>query len=127
MKPILQELKHWQGAVVAALGVWLAVSPWVPGLSAGTAADRAAMVIGLALVAAGVCMSHARTAAWGAWSGLVLGLAAAVAPWWFGAGEPLVSALNAVVTGLCAALLALWVGLAESDFHGWGNGRGIAH
>jgi len=119
-------VRHWQAPVVGLLGLWLAASPWVIGLSGDRALLAAHVVLGLALAASGAAMAHRSKPAWGAWLALVLGLATAASPWLLGFAGQAGPSTNAVATGLVAAALALMVGWTSADPESWWNDR-VAH
>src|SRR5687768_13585197 len=48
----MKQLKHWQDAVNAVLGVWMALSPWALGHAAEIVPTSNAVIVGLALLAA---------------------------------------------------------------------------
>ena len=123
MEKLLKSMKHWQVPVVGLLGLWFAVSPWVLGTAHETRLMAVSLVVGLALVASAVAMTRGGHASSGAWSGLVLGLVAAVSTWLLGHSEDMNQVLNAVATGLLAAILSCMVGLAVMDPDKWWNDR----
>ena len=76
----MKQLKHWQDAVNAVLGVWLAVSPWALGHSADIVPTSNAVIVGLALLAAALGAILVPRA-WEEWTEAVLGLWLLVSPW----------------------------------------------
>lgn len=102
------QVKHWQDAAVALLGLWFAGSPWVLDLTHSTPAVAASLALGLALVAMAIgalLVPHQ----WERWATAALGAGAAASPWLLGYAGDTVAWRNAVATGLLTALLALWV------------------
>jgi len=122
-----KDLHRWQAPVVGLVGLWLAVSPWVPGLSGGEVALWGRFVLGAALVAAGVAMAWPRTAALAAWSAVVLGMVMVAAPWILDHSDSLAATLNSVAAGSVATVLGFWVGMLATDQDSWWNDRGMAH
>lgn len=121
-KSVKKYVRHWQVPVVALLGLWFAISPWIVGPS-GDKVMAANVALGLALVAAAAGMLHPPKAAWGAWLAVLLGLLTAVSPWLLGYGEQVSQAANALATGLVCAILAFMVGLLVTDQDAWWNDR----
>jgi len=120
-------VKHWQAPVVGLLGVWLAVSPWVLGLTGPEWLAAAHVAIGLALVASAAAMANSVKAGWGAWLTVVFGLVAAASPWLFGFAAQSQATFSALATGLVAAALGAVVGVSTmSDTERWWNDR-VAH
>lgn len=126
MDKMMKRIKHWPIPVVGLLGLWFAVSPWVLGTADQAGVMAVSFVLGLALFAAAVVMTRTGHATSGAWTGLVLGLVAAVSPWLLGHGDDTTHALNAVATGLVAAALSCMVGFKVMDPDQWWNDR-VAH
>jgi SPW repeat len=118
---LLTSTKHWQVPLIGLLGLWLAVSPWVVGLSGSGMPLAANVALGLALVAAAAAMLHPTKAALGAWLAVVLGLVTAVSPWLLGYSGQMGAVSNAVATGLASALLGLMVGLMATEPDHWWN------
>ena len=127
MKAVLNDLRRWQAPVMGIIGLWLAVSPWVPGLGASEDALWGRLALGAALVAAAVAMASPAAACVGAWSGVAVGLVTIASPWLLDHGSSLAAAFNTVAVGAAATVLAFWVGLLETDQDGWWDDRGIAH
>jgi hypothetical protein len=116
----LQWKKRWQDALVALLGAWFAVSPWVLDLHASTTVIAASLGLGLALMALaiGAFLTGRR---WEHWAEAATGLAVAASPWVLGFSDDTVAWRNAAAVGLISALLALWVMAREKE------GRGVLH
>ena len=76
----MKQLKHWQDAVNAVLGAWLALSPWAMGYVGETTAMGNALVVGLALIAVALGAILVPRA-WEEWSEAALGLWAMASPW----------------------------------------------
>ena len=119
----MTHFKHWQDAVNAVLGAWLAMSPWALGYSAETAATVSAVVAGIALVAA------ARGAmfvprAWEEWTAGALGLWMVVSPWLLGFAAVTDAMRNAVATGIAVMALAAWTLMTDADYRPhWLHGK----
>ncbi len=119
------QLKHWQDPVVALLGAWFAVSPWVLGFEAHTAAKAASLVLGLLLLAVGLAAVFAPRS-WEHWSTVALGVLAAVSPWLLGFAGQARAMENAVAVGLVSLVLALWALARDDQLGGWWHDR-MAH
>lgn len=87
------------------VGVCLALSPWVLGYAAETAAAWNAWVIGavVALIAIGALVAFAE---WEEWVNLVLGVWTFVAPWALGFTAVAAALYTHVIAGLLIAVLA---------------------
>lgn len=92
------------------VGVCLALTPWVLGYSAQTAAAWNAWVVGvvIALIAVGALVAFAQ---WEEWVNLILGVWTFIAPWVLGFTAITAAVWAHVVAGLIVAVLAgleLW-------------------
>ncbi|HSW18403.1 MAG TPA: SPW repeat protein [Ramlibacter sp.] len=118
------QLKHWQDPLIGLLGVWLAISPWVLGFTAG-ALMTASVVLGVALVLAAIGSMY-KPQAWEEWAAVIVGLVTAVSPWMLGFAGMRTPMTNAVVVGLAAAVLALWSLARDGSLGAWAHDH-IAH
>jgi len=118
----MMQLKHWQDAVNAFLGVWLILSPWALGFQGETVAMANAVVIGVALIAAALCAIFVPRA-WEEWTEGGLGLWLIVSPWALGFSMIHGARLNAVTAGNLIVALAVWTLLADRDYSGWWRNR----
>jgi hypothetical protein len=96
----------WQDWASFALGLWLAVSPWIVGYSEHEAATANAIVLGLALALGShfecvACADEVRAE----WLNLAAGIWLVCAPFTLEFGST-VAAANSVVVGAFVALLA---------------------
>jgi len=114
----MKQLKHWQDAVNAVLGVWLVLSPWAAGYWDDLAASTNAVLIGLALSAAALGAVLAPRA-WEEWTEAVLGLWLIVSPWALGFSAVAAAMAVAVATGIIVMALALWTLATDRDYTGW--------
>lgn len=114
----MKQLKHWQDAVNAVLGVWLVLSPWAMSYADETAAMANAVVIGLALVAVAAGAIFVPRA-WEEWSEGALGLWMIVAPWVLGFAAHLDARNVAVGTGVAILVLALWTLATDKEYSAW--------
>ena len=111
----MKQPKHWQDVINALLGVWMALSPWILGYQAITAATASAVLVGVALVAAGLgAMIVPR--AWEEWTECALGAWMVISPWVLGFGAQRDAMVTAVVTGLVVVALALWTLFTDKDY-----------
>lgn len=115
------QLKHWQDPVLALLGVWFAVTPWVLGIDANTAVLTACLSLGAALLLVSVAAIF-DSMAWEHWLAGAIGLGALASPWLFGFSGLTQMTANAVAVGLATIVLAAWV-LAEGETPGGGLGH----
>ena len=114
----MKQLKHWQDAVNAVLGVWLAVSPWALGHAADIVPTANAVIVGLALLAAALGAILVPRA-WEEWTEAVLGLWLLVSPWLLGFSANVEARYAAVATGIVIAALAIWTLATDKDYNGW--------
>ena len=108
------DMRRWQDWASFALGLWLAVSPWLADYAAHDVATANAAVCGLALAVAahvGFTCDHLSTE----WANLGFGLWLVVAPFIF-AYESNVAAVNAVAVGLFVCLLSAWALELDREF-----------
>jgi len=99
------DMRRWQDWVVFALGLWLAVSPWLAGYAAHDAATANAALAGLALALSshfGFTIDHLSTE----WITMGIGLWLLSAPFVLGFEASHVAALNAVAVGALIAGLS---------------------
>jgi hypothetical protein len=99
------DMRRWQDWVSFALGLWLAVSPWLAGYAGHDAATANAAVAGLALALAahfGFSIDHLSTE----WLTLGIGLWLLVAPFALGFEAHHAAAINAVAVGALIAALS---------------------
>jgi SPW repeat len=114
----MKQLKHWQDAVNAVLGVWMVLSPWAAGYWDDLAASTNAVLIGLALSAAALGAALAPRA-WEEWTEVLLGLWLIVSPWALGFSAFAAAMAVAVATGIVVMGLALWTLATDKDYTGW--------
>lgn len=122
----MKQLKHWQDAVNALMGVWVILSPWALGFQDNTAAMTNAVVIGLALIAAALGAIFVPRA-WEEWTESALGLWLIASPWVLGFSARRDAMLGAVLTGVVVMALALWTLATDKDYSGWLRDRMAAH
>lgn len=114
----MKQLKHWQDAVNAVMGVWLVLSPWALGFSGETAAMSNAVVVGVALIAAALGAIFVPQA-WEEWTEAALGLWLLASPWVLGFSGLENALMAAVASGIVIALLALWTLSTDKDYNPW--------
>jgi len=101
------EMRRWQDWASFALGLWLAVSPWLADYAAHDAATTNAAVCGLALALTahfGFSCDHVSCE----WLDLGGGLWLVVAPFVLGFEANHVAAVNAIAVGAFVTLLSAW-------------------
>ena len=107
MTPPMTEMRRWQDWATFALGLWLAVSPWLADYAAHDVATANAAVSGLALAVAahfGFSCDHASCE----WLDLAGGLWLVAAPFALGFESNHVAAVNAIAVGVFIAFLSAW-------------------
>jgi hypothetical protein len=98
---------RWQDWASFALGLWLAVSPWIADYAAHDAATANAAFVGLSLALLahfGFSCDHLSCE----WLNLAGGLWLLVAPFMLGFDGNPVAAVNSVVVGAFVAVLSAW-------------------
>ena len=101
------ELRRWQDWASFALGLWLAVSPWIADYAAHDAATANAALCGLTLaLAAHFCFACDQLGI--EWLHLTLGLWLIVSPFALSFGADHVATVNTVAVGLFVTLLSAW-------------------
>jgi hypothetical protein len=106
MKPT-SEMPRWQDWASFALGLWLAVSPWMADYAAHDAATANAAFVGLSLALLahfGFSCEHVSCE----WLNLGSGLWLLIAPFALGFDVNHVAAVNSVVVGAFVAVLSAW-------------------
>jgi hypothetical protein len=101
------EMRRWQDWASFALGLWLAVSPWIADYAAHDAATANAAFVGLSLALLahfGFSCDHLSCE----WLNLAGGLWLLVAPFMLGFDGNPVAAVNSVVVGAFVAVLSAW-------------------
>ena len=101
------ELRRWQDWASFALGLWLALSPWLADYVAHDVATANAAICGLALALTahfGFSCDHLSTE----WLNLGGGLWLIVAPFVLGFEGNNVAAVNAITVGAFITLLSAW-------------------
>ncbi|MBL0418799.1 SPW repeat protein [Ramlibacter sp. AW1] len=99
--------RFWQDPVLIALGMWLALSPWVLGLSS-TGATLASALLGLALAATAAASAGGERRPLWRWAAFAAAVLVAGSPWLFGFGAERVAMLHMPAVGALAAVLAVW-------------------
>jgi hypothetical protein len=101
------EMRRWQDWASFALGLWLAVSPWLADYAAHDVATANAAICGLALALTahfGFSCDHLSTE----WLNLGAGLWLVVAPFVLGFDGHSVATVNSVAVGLFVGVLSAW-------------------
>ena len=107
MTPQATEMRRWQDWATFALGLWLAVSPWLADYAAHDVATANAAVCGLALAVVahfGFSCDHASCE----WLDLAGGLWLVAAPFALGFESNHVAAVNAIAVGAFIAFFSAW-------------------
>lgn len=96
---------RWQDWTSFALGLWLAVSPWIVGYAEHEAATANAAILGLAL-ALGSHFEASCDEVAAEWLNLAAGMWLVAAPFVLGFARVYVASINSIVTGVLVAALA---------------------
>lgn len=112
-------VKHWQDPVNLALGVWMAVSPWVLSYAAEMQRPTMNAVVVGALIAVLAIYEIVKVMAWEEWANFALGIWLAISPWALGFSSAAVVMWNAVAVGVVVAGLALWALGTDKSIGGW--------
>jgi hypothetical protein len=97
----------WQNWASFALGLWLAVSPWIAGYAEHQAATANAVIVGLVLALASHFECLACDDMPAEWLNLVAGLWLVCAPFILEFVRPAVAGANSIVVGASVAALAV--------------------
>ena len=109
------EMRRWQDWASFALGLWLAVSPWLADYAAHDVATANAAVCGLALAVAahvGFTCDHLSSE----WLNLAGGLWLVAAPFALGFESNHVAAVNAIAVGAFITFLSAWTLELDREF-----------
>jgi hypothetical protein len=108
--------KRWQDVILAVIGIWTFLSPWLLGSAAGLGLTTSAVwsfhVVGLAIAAAGIAAIVAYRF-WEEWVEVVLGLWLLASPWILHFQDLAGLRWNAILMGLAVVLLAASVLVGE--------------
>ncbi|MEP7057164.1 MAG: SPW repeat protein [Caldimonas sp.] len=121
----MKQIKHWQDAANALLGIGLIVSPWGVGYSADSVATATALLSGIALVAAALGAIFVPRA-WEEWTEAALGLWLMMSPWILGFRAHADARNTIAGIGIVVAALALWTLATDKDYTAWRHG-GTVH
>jgi hypothetical protein len=114
--------QRWQNWLIAFVGLWVFVSPWVvpylfpPEVATGLVA-WSHYLVGLAILAMGVA-ALAAYRMWEEWVDVALGAWLLASPWLLGFAAMTALTWNAVIMGLIVVLLSGWVLYTESGTMG---------
>lgn len=100
--------------VVALIGAWFIITPWVFGFSANTGAVWTSVVAGAIMLIVGIWAaslprSTANWSNWRNWTSLVMGIWFIIQPWSVGIGNFAGNAWNDVILGAIVIILDLAV------------------
>jgi hypothetical protein len=108
-------IKRWQDGLNGILGLWMFLSPWLLGFSAGSsAAAWSAWVLGIAIIVfAGLAMYMPR--AWEEGLNILLGLCALASPWALRYADQSRPMGNSLIVGALVVAFALWAMLTDTE------------
>jgi hypothetical protein len=118
----VSSITRWQDWASFALGLWLAVSPWVAGFSAHEAPTANCAFLGLAL-ALGAHFELALDEVGAEWLNIAAGLWLIAAPFVLGFSHLPVASANSFVVGALVAALAASAMSLDKDFLDWWHKR----
>lgn len=116
----------WQDWTSFALGLWLAVSPWVLGYSSVHGATANAAFVGLAL-ALGAHFEAVFDELSAEWLNIAAGLWLVLAPFLLGFGGRVDASINSIAVGIAAAALASSALSLEKDVGRWWQAHAAGH
>jgi hypothetical protein len=102
------------GIINLIAGMWLILSPFLLGYSAGATANS--VIIGIAVAILAIIRLAMTRDAWTGWLVAAIGLWLIIAPFIFGFTEPAVL-WNEIIVGIIIAGLSLWRGIATTPLH----------
>jgi SPW repeat len=114
----------WQEWASFALGLWLAMSPWICGYADQHAATGNAAFMGIAL-ALGSHFEVSLDARSAAWLNLAAGLWLVVAPFFLGFAAATLAGVNCVAVGTLVGVLAVSALSLGKEFEKWWHKRFI--
>jgi hypothetical protein len=117
---------RWHEWASFALGLWLAVSPWLAGYSDNEAATANAAFLGLALALGShfeVSLDHSSAE----WLNLAAGAWLAAAPFVLGFSAAMVPTANAIAVGTCVMALAASALSLDKEIGKWWQKRLADH
>lgn len=99
--------KRWQDWLTLALGIWVAVSPWVYGFNMAAVATANAVIIG-AVIALYSLIELSAPRIWEEWLMVLAGIWLLISPWVLGFEARTQAVWNTALSGIAIALLAVW-------------------
>lgn len=104
----------WKNWLVAIIGAWLIITPWIYGFSSHSGADWTSVIAGaitlvLGIWAASLPKSTATWANWENWTTFAMGIWFIIQPWSVGIASFAGNTWNDVILGIVIAILDLWV------------------
>lgn len=120
----MKQLKHWQDALNALIGIAVMCSPWALGFQDDNVMMANAVIVGLALIAAAMGAIFVPRA-WEEWTEGALGLWLIASPWVLGFSMHRNGMATAVLAGVVVVVLALWTLLIDEDYRGWLRDRAV--
>ena len=117
---------RWQDWVELALGIWLAISPWVLGFQDMAFATWNAVLLGLAIIVF-AAIELRLPKAWEEWVSLVMGLWLVVSPFVPGFHSALAASWNTFAVGILTALFAAWAMSLDKQIGKWWDQHVTGH
>jgi hypothetical protein len=112
-------IQHWQDAASLLVGVWLALSSFVLGLTGPAVWITIALGLGVMLFAVEAFVIPSYLEEWGE---MLLGLALVLAPWSIGY-DTVSATISSVLSGIVVILLGAWELMTDRDFTAWWHDR----
>ena len=112
-------IQHWQDAASLLVGVWLALSSFVLGLTGPAVWITIALGLGVMLFAVEAFVIPSYLEEWGE---MLLGLALVLAPWSIGY-DTVSATISSVLSGIVVILLGAWELMTDRDFAAWWHDR----
>jgi hypothetical protein len=103
---------QWPDAGNLLLGLWLAMSPWIPSYANEVTPAWNAHVVGV-IIAVAALAALAAFQEWEEWVNVTLGAWLVLSPYLLGLASHTTAFWNQIIVGMLVALLAAWTLLAD--------------
>ncbi len=116
----------WQDWTNFALGIWLAVSPWVLGFAEQQSAMMNAVAFGVLLIVSSQ-LELRGTERMKEWVNMLSGLWLVIAPFALGFISNFEAAMSTALTGVLAAVFAAWALSLDKELSDWWHNHVTGH